>query len=82
MSLIIRQSRNLGLVVGVLSSVKPTDVGDLASYDLETICKYVYEGMKYPSEYNTAHLLSWHEKLTECGGLGLLVRVITDQNTA
>jgi actin related protein 2/3 complex subunit 5 len=83
------KSRNLALVVSVLSSVKPSDVGDLSSYDMETICKYVYEGfnfflilgMKFPNEYNTSSLLAWHEKLTEAGGLGLIVRVITDVNT-
>lgn len=75
------KAKNLALVISVLNSIKPADFA-VEQFDVDTICKYVYKGMEFPETYNTSTLLAWHEKLVQVGGIGLLVRVLTDERTA
>jgi actin related protein 2/3 complex subunit 5 len=37
--------------------------------------------MGHPSLYNSAILLTWHEKILEIAGVGGIVRVLTDTKT-
>jgi actin related protein 2/3 complex subunit 5 len=48
---------------------------------LDTLMKYIYKGMAFPSQFNSANLLSWHEKTLEVAGVGSIVRVLTDRRT-
>lgn len=54
-------------MVEVLNAIKSTDISShVASLDLDaqdTLMKYLYKGMEQPEAYNTAVLLSWHEKV-------------------
>lgn len=51
----------------MLNAIKSSDISShLASLDWDaqdTLMKYLYKGMEQPETYNTAILLSWHEKV-------------------
>ncbi|KAI3652418.1 hypothetical protein MP228_002743 [Amoeboaphelidium protococcarum] len=72
-------------VMDILSAVKATDIPNilkgLSQDDVDTLMKYVYRGMEYPDKFNPQTLLSWHEKTFEVGGVGCIVRVMTDRRT-
>ncbi|XP_076346877.1 actin-related protein 2/3 complex subunit 5-B-like isoform X2 [Tachypleus tridentatus] len=73
----------LSLVMKVLMSFKPSDidkaVSALDSEMVDTLMKYVYRGFEIPSEGSSAVLLQWHEKVFASGGLGSIMRVLTDR---
>ena len=79
------KDRNTQTVMEALLSVRSNDMSNivksLSSEDLDVLMKYVYKGMAFPEVFNAATLLSWHEKTLEIGGLGSIVRVMTDQRT-
>eukprot|EP00842_Homolaphlyctis_polyrhiza_P000650 jgi/Hompol1/1586/HPOL_005650-RA len=68
-----------------ISAARPTDIAgvvkDLSRAQLDTLMKYLYRGMASPEVFNSAVLLSWHEKVFELGGLGSIVRVLTDRQS-
>lgn len=41
--------------------------------------KYIYRGFEQPSDGSSGHLLTWHEKVFAKGGVGSIVRVLTDK---
>jgi actin related protein 2/3 complex subunit 5 len=43
--------------------------------------KYIYRGFSEPTDNSGAILLTWHEKAYAIGGLGSIVRVLTDRKT-
>ncbi len=71
------------LVMRVLTAFKTTDVEKVVnSLDNDTIdilMKYIYKGFSCPTENSSAILLTWHEKAYAVGGLGTIVRVLTDR---
>ncbi|KAJ3021081.1 Actin- protein 2/3 complex subunit 5-like protein [Thoreauomyces humboldtii] len=79
------KDRNTGTVMTALATAKSTDivpiVKDLSTQQLDILMKYVYRGMASPEIYNSAVLLAWHEKVVEVGGMGSIVRVLTDRKT-
>ena len=44
--------------------------------------KYIYRGFEIPSEGSSGNLLTWHEKVFARGGVGSIVRVLSDTNRA
>lgn len=67
----------------VLLSIKSSQIEEVVqSLDpdqVDVLMKYIYKGFEVPSEGSSAHLLSWHEKAFAAGGVGSIVRVLTDK---
>ncbi|TPX36224.1 hypothetical protein SmJEL517_g01569 [Synchytrium microbalum] len=80
------KDQNAKTVMDALLAAKASDipniVAKLNSQQLDILMKYIYRGMANPELYNAAVLLTWHEKAFEVGGLGSIVRVLTDRKTA
>ncbi|XP_042867265.1 actin-related protein 2/3 complex subunit 5-C-like [Penaeus chinensis] len=73
----------LNLVLKVLLSVNKSQmdqiIGALDQTHLDVLMKYIYRGFERPSEGSSAILLIWHEKVYNVGGVGCIVRVLTDR---
>ncbi|KAI8928538.1 ARP2/3 complex 16 kDa subunit (p16-Arc)-domain-containing protein [Entophlyctis helioformis] len=79
------QERATQLVVEALAAARPSDiaaiVGQLPPQLVDTLMKYLYRAMASPDVFSSALLLSWHEKVYEVGGVGSVVRVLTDRRS-
>ncbi|KNC95866.1 uncharacterized protein SPPG_08730 [Spizellomyces punctatus DAOM BR117] len=79
------KDRNTATVMEALAAARSTDiiniVKGLSTQQMDILMKYIYRGMGSPELYNSAILLTWHEKATEVGGLGGIVRALTDRKT-
>lgn len=77
------KDRAASTVVRVLTSFKSVDiekaVKSLDSKAVDTLMKYIYRGFESPADGSSAVLLTWHEKTFAAGGLGSIVRVLTDR---
>ncbi|XP_053640535.2 actin-related protein 2/3 complex subunit 5-C isoform X1 [Cherax quadricarinatus] len=73
----------LNLVLKVLLSVNKSQMDQIISSldktQLDVLMKYIYRGFERPSEGSSAILLIWHEKVYNAGGVGCIVRVLTDR---
>ncbi|KAI8872672.1 ARP2/3 complex 16 kDa subunit (p16-Arc) [Ramicandelaber brevisporus] len=73
------------LVIDSLQAIRAQDAAGIAQKlsieERDVLSKYLYHGLARPAQFNCAVLLMWHEKLVEAGGLGTLVRTMTDKNT-
>ncbi|GIY83109.1 hypothetical protein CEXT_748561 [Caerostris extrusa] len=71
------------LILRVILSIKTSDIEKTVSQldrdQIDMLMKYVYKGFENPSEGRSAHLLAWHEKVYAAGGIGSIVRVLTDK---
>lgn len=76
----------LNLTLKVLLSIKSNQiedaVGKLDRELVDVLMKYVYRGFEIPSEGSSGHLLLWHEKAYNVGGVGSIVRVLSDSKRA
>ncbi|XP_065205062.1 actin-related protein 2/3 complex subunit 5-B [Planococcus citri] len=76
------KDKALRLMMKVMLSIKSSQMDDVIQrLDIEqvdTLMKYIYKGFETPTEGSSAHLLIWHEKAFAVGGLGSIVRVLTD----
>lgn len=72
----------LQLTLKVMLSIKASQmdaaIETLDADSLDTLMKYVYRGFEFPSDGSSGHLLQWHEKAFAKGGVGSIVRVLTD----
>ncbi|ORY82040.1 hypothetical protein BCR37DRAFT_393082 [Protomyces lactucae-debilis] len=63
--------------LSVLGTVKSSDIAvtlkSLSSDDLDALMRAIYKGLASPATNNCAVLLSWHEKVVELGGEGVIV---------
>lgn len=66
--------------LSVLGTVKSTGILDvlksLDSEQLDALMRAIYKGLAAPADNNCAILLSWHEKVVELGGEGVIVRAL------
>jgi len=71
------------IVLQLLLSIRVTDiekvVDSLTNDQIDVLMKYIYRGFESPSDGSSAHLLVWHQKTYEKGGVGAIVRVLTDR---
>ncbi|EDW12786.1 hypothetical protein AWZ03_007504 [Drosophila navojoa] len=77
----------LNITLRVLLSIKSTQIDQaidsVEQNDLiDVLMKYIYRGFETPSEGSSGHLLQWHEKAFAKGGVGCIVRVLSDTNRA
>lgn len=76
------KDKALGLVVRVLTSFKGDQdacIKALDQHSVDILMKYVYRGFEIPSDNSSAALLTWHQKAFAAGGLGSIMRVMTDR---
>jgi actin related protein 2/3 complex subunit 5 len=77
------KDRALQAVLRVLLSFKAAEIdaalGSLDQTKLDVLMKYIYRGFELPSEGSSAQLLVWHDKVFAVGGLGSIVRTLTDR---
>jgi len=72
------------LVVKVLSSIKtseiPAALETLDMEDVDVLMKYIYKGFGLGLDgQQCGYLLTWHEKVLKKGGMGCIVRVLSDR---
>ncbi|KAK4880540.1 hypothetical protein RN001_008686 [Aquatica leii] len=76
----------LNVTLRVLLSIKPSQIDDIVQSLrpelIDVLMKYVYRGFEIPSEGSSGHLLLWHEKAYSVGGVGCIVRVLSDSKRA
>lgn len=76
---------NTQIVMEAIQSTKSADIlailQQLTDAHIDTLAKYIYKGMSMPETYNPSQLLAWHEKTIELGGVGCIMRVLTDKKT-
>jgi actin related protein 2/3 complex subunit 5 len=73
------------LVLRVLTAFRTSDiekaVNNLDRDTIDVLMKFIYKGFASPTDNSSAILLIWHEKAYAVGGLGSIVRVLTDRKT-
>ncbi|XP_031344202.1 actin-related protein 2/3 complex subunit 5-C [Photinus pyralis] len=76
----------LNITLRVLLSIKGSQIDEIVqSLDpelIDVLMKYVYRGFEIPAEGSSGHLLMWHEKAYSVGGVGCIVRVLSDSKRA
>ncbi|XP_023209804.1 actin-related protein 2/3 complex subunit 5-B [Centruroides vittatus] len=79
----IMKDSAFNLVQKILFTIKASEIEKVVtSMDrdlLDVLMKYIYRGFENPSEGSSGHLLAWHEKVYATGGVGSIVRVLTDR---
>uniref|UniRef100_A0A2C9KCU1 Actin-related protein 2/3 complex subunit 5 n=1 Tax=Biomphalaria glabrata TaxID=6526 RepID=A0A2C9KCU1_BIOGL len=76
------KDRAAALAVRVLTNYKGDMDQCIKSLDnkaVDTLMKYIYRGFETPTENSSAILLTWHQKTFAAGGLGSIMRVMTDR---
>ena len=79
------KDKNMSLVLEVLTRFKTADiekaVAGLSPDQQDILMKYVYKGFSEGGEKDFTILLSFHERIYKLGGLGCIMRVLTDRKT-
>lgn len=74
---------HFNLVLKILLSIKISEiesiVNELNFDEIDIIMKYIYRGFDVPSDNSSANLLVWHDKAFNKGGVGSIIRVLTDR---
>lgn len=76
------KDRAASIVVNVLTSFKgdmDQAIKSLDGKNLDMLMKYIYRGFEMPTDNSSAVLLTWHQKVFAVGGLGCIMRVMTDR---
>lgn len=77
------KDQNTQMVMDVLMAVKLADmpliVKSLTDEQIDILMKYLYKGMVFPQHFNAGVLLNWHAHVLEKGGVGSIVRVLSDR---
>ena len=79
------KDKNMSLVLEVLTRFKTAEiekgVSGLNQDQQDILMKYVYKGFSEGGEKDFSILLSFHERIYKLGGLGCIMRVLTDRKT-
>lgn len=71
------------LMMKIMHSIKSSEiesfVNELNLDEIDILMKYVYRGFESPPDNNSNTLLIWHDKAFNKGGVGSIVRVLTDK---
>lgn len=82
----VSQDSALNLTLRVLLAIKTSQIEEAVNAldrDLvDVLMKYIYRGFETPSEGSSCHLLVWHEKAYALGGVGSIMRVLSDTKRA
>ncbi|XP_055332222.1 actin-related protein 2/3 complex subunit 5-like protein [Paramacrobiotus metropolitanus] len=76
------KDRAMQSILRIMTGIKSSDVDaalqSMPNLDhIDTLMKYIYRGFEYPQ--HSLMLLNWHEKVFAIGGVGSVVRVLTDK---
>ncbi|KAL9656264.1 hypothetical protein ABK040_007878 [Willaertia magna] len=78
------KKKSADVVAVVLTNIKETDISkvvDSLDHDeLDVLMKYIYRVLE-TGEYESKTIFKWHEKVLEKGGMGSIVRVLTERKT-
>lgn len=93
LKLVIKYSMNMGrkhpmrnqvaeLMLKVILNVKSSEIESVVNTlnldEIDVLMRYIYHGFEYSVEGSSAYLLTWHDKACNRGGLGSIVRVLTE----
>ncbi|PIK33006.1 putative actin-related protein 2/3 complex subunit 5-like [Apostichopus japonicus] len=71
------------LALRAMSSFKASEVEkgvqSLSKDEVDTLMKFIYKGFETPQDNTCGILLTWHEKAYAVGGVGSILRVLTDR---
>ena len=77
------KDRAADLMMQVLLAIKAGEmeaaIEKLEPELIDVLMKYIYRGFENPTDGSSAHLLLWHDKVFAAGGVGAVVRVLTDK---
>lgn len=69
----------LRVILNVRSSETiETIVNSLDLDEIDVLMRYIYYGFEHPVEGSSGYLLTWHDKACNRGGVGSIVRVLTE----
>lgn len=72
-------SLTLKIMLSIRISEIEAIVNELNFDEIDILIKYIYKGFEVPSDGSSAHLLVWHDKAFNKGGVGSIIRVLTDK---
>lgn len=93
LKLVIKNSTNVGrkhpqreqlaeLILRVIFHVKSSEIEPVVNTldldEIDILMRFIYYGFEHPVEGSSAHLLTWHDKACNRGGVGSIVRVLTE----
>lgn len=93
LKLIIKQSASVGrkhpqrdqvaeLMLRVILNVKSSEIESIVNTldldEIDVLMRYIYYGFEHPVEGSSSYLLTWHDKACNRGGVGSIVRVLTE----
>ncbi|XP_065176182.1 actin-related protein 2/3 complex subunit 5-like [Sycon ciliatum] len=73
--------QTLNVLTAFRSSELDKAVASLSAIEVDVLMKYLYRAFSEPTEKSCAIILQWHEKAVAIGGLGSIVRTLTDRKT-
>lgn len=68
----------LRVILNVKSSEIEPVVNTLDLDEIDILMRYIYYGFEHPVEGSSGYLLTWHDKACNRGGVGSIVRVLTE----
>jgi len=79
----VAKDHAFAIVLQIMMSIRVTDidkaVDTLSTDQIDVLMEYIYRGFESPTDGSSAHLLIWHQKTYDKGGVGAIVRVLTDK---